>query len=154
MLMNSFGRMSKVRLSPFTNSTSSTLLGSVLIRPLLASEKLGMATLCPDSAKPGRAKLTSEERTELLPSLTSSGWALVEDRDALRLGNMLRFGLNFVVFCAVCFLITVADRLIIKGGQKKSFFWHFQHYQDYLQYKFFYSKIIKITDKVLSLSKF
>ena len=42
---------------------------------------------CPDAAKPGRAKLTQEERDEMLTPLTSAGWTLLSDRDAIRLAQ-------------------------------------------------------------------
>merc|ERR1711942_563078 len=50
-----------------------------------ALPRSAMTTIsCPDSAKPGRAKLTLEERDELLSPLISAGWSTVESRDAIR----------------------------------------------------------------------
>ena len=38
---------------------------------------------CPDKSKPGRSKLTAEERNAQLDPLFTSGWTSVEDRDAI-----------------------------------------------------------------------
>jgi len=54
---------------------------TIAFAPMSAS----MATKsCPDTNKPGRSKLTLEEREELVTPLLSAGWTPVGDRDALR----------------------------------------------------------------------
>lgn len=77
-LISTFNNKTQPFITSLNHATQSRLFSSAMTSPIPGKS-------CPDKSKPGRSKLTEEERDANLTALITSGWTSVEDRDAIRL---------------------------------------------------------------------